>query len=62
MEIENFSIGKFLLQCWKQRLYLEAIRWLKIKDPIEYNINVADLYDDLKQDMQFYWRKWLYGS
>ena len=62
MEIEMFSIGKFLLQCWKRRLYLEAIRWLKIKDPIEYNTNVADLYDDLTRAMQFSWWKWLYGS
>ena len=47
----KISIRNFLLRCWKRRLYLEAIRWLKNQDPIEYDIKVAALYDALTQAM-----------
>ena len=62
MEISRFAIRKFLLQCWKQRLYLETIRWLKNQDPIEYDINVAAFYDALTQAMHSSWKEWSYGS
>ena len=44
MDISIFSIIKFIHLCWKQRLYLKAICWLKNQDTIEYDINVAALY------------------
>ena len=62
MKITKVSIIKSLLRYWKRRLYLEAIFWLKNKYPIEYNINVAVLYDALKQAMHSSWREWSYGS
>ena len=56
MEIARFAISKFLLQCRRRRFYLEYIRWLKNQDRIEYDINVADLYDDLMRVMHSSWR------
>ena len=47
MEISRFTIINFLLRCLKRRLYLEVIHWLKNQDPIDYDINVAALYDNL---------------
>ena len=40
---------------------MEAIRWFKNKDPIEYDINVATLYDALTRSMHSSWWEWLDG-
>ena len=37
--------------CFKRRLYMDSIRWLKNQDRIEYNINVAAFYDAFTQAM-----------
>ena len=41
---------------------MEAIRWLKNQYPIEYDINVADLYDTLTRAMHYSWWGWLDAS
>ena len=61
MEIAIFTVRNFLLQCWKRRLYLEAIHWLKNQYPIDYGINVAALYDALMRAVNYSWWGWLYG-
>jgi hypothetical protein len=62
METDRQTIRKLLFRCWKQRLYLEAIKWLHTHGVGEYEVNIAAIYEALTHAFHSSWWEWLDGS
>jgi hypothetical protein len=55
MEQHRNILRTFFLRCWRQRLYLEAMYWLKTSGRVTYSKNVEPLRDALERDVQANW-------
>jgi hypothetical protein len=52
----------FLLRCWRRRLYLEAMHWVKTAGRVTYSQNVEPLRDALERAIQANWWQIIDGS
>jgi hypothetical protein len=52
----------FFLRCWRRRLYLEVMHWLKTAGRVTYSQNVEPLRDALERAMQANWWQSIDGS
>jgi hypothetical protein len=55
MEQHRNIIRTFFLRCWRQRLYLEAMYWLKTSGRVTYSQDVEPLHDALERAVQANW-------
>jgi hypothetical protein len=62
MEQHINVLRKFFLRCWRRRLYLEAMHWLKTAGRVTYSKNVEPLRDALESAMQANWWQRIDGS
>jgi hypothetical protein len=55
MEQHRNVLRTFFLRCWRRRLYLEAMHWLKTAGRVTYSQNVEPLRDALERAMKANW-------
>jgi hypothetical protein len=61
-ELHRNVLRTFFLRCWRRRLYLEAMHWLRTAGRVTYSQNMEPLQDALERDMQANWWQIIDGS